>query len=125
VFALALTWPAGLRVDSVSIDYLGTAASGPTVDMPVVAPAARVEPLPGFAVATPGGSNAVASPAPGHDLVSGTFWIAPSGDLAGPAPEHVQAAWQRSPWSWPLGMYRATLSSNAGTMLVVLQLVAS
>jgi hypothetical protein len=127
VFALALTWPAGLRVSSLSIDYLGAIDTGPTVDMPVVAPAARVEPLSAIAVATPPGTSppAAASLAPPDGLVSGSYWIPPSSDLSGPSPEHVQAAWQRSPWSWPLGMYRATLASNAGTMIVVLQLVAA
>jgi hypothetical protein len=132
VFALALTWPAGLRVTDISIDYLGAAGSGPTVDMPVVAPAGRLTPLPGLAVATPPGpapqatDPATGAPA-GKDggLVSGTFWLPPSSDLAGPTPASVRAAWQSTPWPWPLGMYRATLASNAGTMIVVLQLEGS
>jgi hypothetical protein len=129
VFALALTWPSGLKIGSVSIDYLGAADSGPTVDMPVAAPIGRLTPLPGLAVATPprpaAQSTDAASGAPvGGDggLISGTFWLPPSSDLASRTPGPVRSAWQSQPWPWPLGMYRATLASNAGTMIVVVEL---
>jgi hypothetical protein len=129
VFALALTWPSGLKISSVSIDYLGGAGSGPTVDMPVAAPIGRLTPLPGLAIATPPGpaaqSTDAASGAPvGGDggLISGTFWLPPSSDLASPTPGPIRSAWQSQPWPWPLGTYRATLASNAGTMIVVVQL---
>ena len=126
-YALAITWPSGLRVTTVSIDYLGAADSRPTVDMPVVSPASHMTPVSALAVATPSDrSGPTATPAyVDGGLVSGTYWIAPSSDLTSPTPAHVQAAWQSTPWAWPLGMYRATLLSNAGTMLVVLELVAS
>lgn len=114
VYALALTWPSSLEVTSVSFDYLNLGD-----------PRVGVTPVPAAAVATPA-TDGKPSPAPssaggGAPLMSGTFWIAPSGDLRTP-PQALEEAWQSSPWAWPQGMYRVTLASNAGTMLVVLKL---
>jgi hypothetical protein len=117
VYGIALTWPDSLRVSSVTFDYLNLA--NPRVD---------VTPVPAAAVATPGPDSTAPAPSPTPQqkrpagLTSGSFWIAPSSDLVSPTPSSLSAAWRASPWSWPTGMYRATLATNAGTMIVVLEL---
>ncbi len=117
VYGIALTWPDSLRVSSVTFDYLNLA--NPRVD---------VTPVPAAAVATPGPDSTGPTPSPTPQqkkpagLTSGSFWIAPSSDLVSPAPSSLSTAWRASPWSWPTGMYRATLATNAGTMVVVLEL---
>ncbi len=115
VYGIALTWPAGLKVNSVTFDYLS-----------LVSPKVGVTPVPARAVATPvlptpGPARTEATGSSGT-LTSGSFWIPPSGDLLSPVPSSLQSAWQSSPWPWPTGQYRASLDTNAGRMIVVLDL---
>jgi hypothetical protein len=117
VYGIAITWPASLWVSGVTFDYLSLAA-----------PRVGVTPVPAAAVATPAPASSP-SPTPrvrktssSAGLTSGAFWIAPSSDLVSPTPTALSDAWRASPWSWPIGMYRASLATNAGTMIVVLDL---
>jgi hypothetical protein len=109
VFAIALTWPSSIKVSNVTFDYSGGFVQTARPTPSAVPPAVGVAPIP-------------AKGKPAASITSGSFWIAPSSDLVSPTPSALQAVWQASPWSWPAGMYRATLQTNAGTMIVVIDL---
>ena len=124
-YALAITWPSSIEVESISFDYLSY--TDPRVNVTAVPAAVVATPHPGAPSASPAPTPVpTASPtptaSPASALVSGMFWIPPSSDLTEPSPAAPLAAWRRSPWSWPAGAYRIALATNAGTMIVALQL---
>ncbi len=130
VFGLAVTWPHGIEVKSVTVGYIGGPqhpANMPPAGFPAYA---QVSPLPAAQVAsspTTSGPGAAPSPAPravgaAETLGSGQFWIAPSGGSSGPASASITSAWRSQPWPWPNGIYAITITSTVGTANYLLTL---
>jgi hypothetical protein len=123
VFGLAVTWPHGIEVRSVTVGYIGGPehpANMPPAGFPAYA---QVSPLPAAQVASSPaadlGAGAAASPTQGAvgaagTLGSGQFWIAPSGASSGPASASITSAWRSQPWPWPDGIYTITITSTVG-----------
>jgi hypothetical protein len=130
VFGLAVTWPHGLEVKSVTVGYIGGPehpANMPPAGFPAYA---QVSPLPAAQVAsspTVDGPGAAPSPTTravgaAEILGSGQFWIAPSAGSSGPAAGSITSAWRSQPWPWPAGIYAITITSTVGTANYLLTL---
>jgi hypothetical protein len=131
VFGLAVTWPHGVQVRSVTVGYIGGPehpANMPPAGFPAYA---QVSPLPAAQVAsspaTDLGAGAAASPTQravgaAGTLGSGQFWIAPSGASSGPASASLTSSWRSQPWPWPDGIYAITITSTVGAANYLLTL---
>jgi hypothetical protein len=129
VYAIAVTWPDGLNVTSVTFQYVGGSGREPYLPPPGLPPFTQVSPLPADRVASPAAATqsdpAAASPAlAGHLAIrSGQFWIPPA-EVSGNAlsSSTVPTAWKSLPWPWPDGTYRVTVVSQTGPVTIVLRL---
>jgi hypothetical protein len=129
VYAIAVTWPDGLNVTSVTFQYVGGSGREPYLPPPGFPPFTQVSPLPADRVASPAAATqsdpAAASPAlAGHLAIrSGQFWIPPA-EVSGNAlsSSTVPTAWKSLPWPWPDGTYRVTVVSQTGPVTIVLRL---
>ncbi|HEY5488169.1 MAG TPA: hypothetical protein VIK06_11005 [Candidatus Limnocylindrales bacterium] len=106
VFALAITWPADLRVTDITVEYLGSGYDPPYVTSGGFQPYTQLSPLRADSVVTPTGQPSEASPR------SGEFWVPPA--IASPvtADRSAEVAWHELPWPWPLGGYKITVNSQ-------------
>jgi hypothetical protein len=132
VFALALTWPLGTLVSSVTFVYLGGPENPPDLP-PAGFPAfTQVSPLPADGVAPPNaGFDADPDMIPptkpmGNSAIniihSGTYWIPPSEASFQPTTGSIETAWRTLPWPWPNGVYRVTIVSAGQTTTIRLNL---
>jgi hypothetical protein len=104
IYALAATWPAGLRVSGVKITYapftVGNLKGG----------GVEVPPLAAEAVVLPYRSGAGVRPSIG----SGRFWVASWAVRPAISGAALVSAWQVGPWPWPPGHYVITLATKGG-----------
>ena len=138
VFALAITWPSQQRVKALKFQYLGGPENPPYLPPAGFPPFTQVSPLPAAPMATPPplvpNPGPTASPSPRAfssakvpsstaPLHSGEFWVPPAAAswLASTA-DSVPSAWRQLPWSWPMGAYRVTIVTSAGSTQVILRL---
>lgn len=115
VYAIAITWPRDVPVDSVVFEYLGFQNKQP---YPYVPPdGSGIHPYSLFH-AVPVNQLVVARPAASAaPLPPGSFWAAPIPEEATTSNAAVSASWQRDPWPWPLGQYRITATTGEGETL--------
>jgi hypothetical protein len=106
VFALAITWPADVRVTDISVEYLGSGYDPPYTTSGGFQPYTQLSPLRADSVVTPTEQPTEASPR------SGEFWVPPA--IASPvtADRSAAVAWHELPWPWPLGGYKITITSQ-------------
>ena len=118
VFAVAFTWPIGVKVNSISLTYNGPgwllAGAGPSGSADVT----QLTPLPATLVA---GAGAAATPNP-LAVQSGNFWIAPVEEAILPALGPPALTWRVMPWFWPMGEYGVTFKSSGGDQTMVVRL---
>ena len=123
VYAIAVTWPATVHVSRLSFVYLGEPESPPFLPPSGFVPNAPVKPLPARTViSAPTASNSGASGAAAGSARSGDFYIPPVDASSSAASKSTASAWQSHPWSWPYGAYQVTLTSDRGTIHIVLDL---
>src|ERR1035437_9095411 len=72
VFALAITWPADLRVTDISVEYLGSGSDPPYITSGGFQPYTQLSPLRADSVLTSAGQPTQGSPR------SGEFWVPPA-----------------------------------------------
>ncbi len=147
-YALAVTWPIDVNVSSVGFTYLGGPENPDYLAPPGFPAFTQVSPLPAAEVASRSGAVAQTTvgpsaiptasgpragsasgsrvvPGSGPTVLSGEFWIPPSEESWPASRGSVPAAWQTLPWPWPNGTYRVTITTQAGTTVVMLDLQAS
>jgi hypothetical protein len=106
VFAIAITWPEDLRVTSVSFEYLGNGYDPPSATSGGFEPYTQLIPLSADAVAAPTEQPSSGSP---H---SGEFWVPPAIKSPVTVDRSLVSAWRLLPWSWPLGEFKVTITSQ-------------
>lgn len=106
VFAIAITWPQDLRVTAVYFEYLGNGFDPPNATSAGFQPYAQVTPLSADAVAAPLEQPTLGPP---H---SGQFWVPPAVKSPLTVNRSLASAWHLLPWSWPLGEFKVTITSQ-------------
>ena len=118
VFAVAFTWPIGVKVNGISLTYNGPgwllAGAGPSGSTDVT----QLTPLPATLVAEAG---AAATPNP-LAVQSGNFWIAPVEEAVLPALGPPAMTWRIMPWFWPMGEYGVTFKTSGGDQTMIVRL---
>jgi hypothetical protein len=106
VFALAVTWPADVRVTDISVEYLGSGYEPPYLTSGGFQPYTQLSPLPADTLLVPEEQPTQGAPR------SGEFWVPPA--IASPvtADRSAAVAWHQLPWPWPLGGYKITITSQ-------------
>jgi len=127
VFALAITWPADVAVDSVAFTYNSPEAT--LSDMGALdgfTPMAELFAVPA-AQATAADPTAAdpaaraAAPSSGT-IISGQFWVAPVEKVLLPYISSPAQMWRYEPWWWPTGEYKVTVSYRTGIQTLVVRL---
>jgi hypothetical protein len=131
VYAVAVTWPSSVHVTALKFVYLGPPQSPPYLPPAGFLPNVQVTPLPALRVASPPAAASAGptipawvDPASGT-LRSGQFLIPPSDQWHNAIATVLTDAWQNSPWPWPYGTYEVTVTSDAGSKNIVLDLLLS
>jgi hypothetical protein len=117
VFAVAVTWPAVVSVQSVTFTYQGPGSPTPSATSGGLAPSARFSPLPAAQVT----SWAPATKNP-STIQSGQFWVAPAQVSRFPVVGSPTDRWRVLPWAWPLGEYKVTVRAGGSTHTMTLSL---
>ena len=118
VFAFAITWPSGVEVSEITVNYVGARGEPPYIASGGFPPFTELSPLPAAEV-----TAAPVALRTGSEIIeSGQFWVAPAqaspiGGLSSPA-----RAWRILPWPWPMGDYKVTVTSKRGAETMVLRL---
>jgi hypothetical protein len=106
VFALAITWPPGIRVTDITVEYLGSGYEPPYQTSGGFQPYTQLSPLRADSVLTP------TQPATQGSPRSGEFWIPPAVTSPVTADRSAAVAWHQLPWPWPLGGYKITVTTQ-------------
>ena len=131
VYAVAVTWPSSVHVTALKFVYLGPPQSPPYLPPAGFLPNVQVTPLPALRVASPPVGAAASPTVPAWvdpasgTLRSGQFLIPPSDQWHNAVATVLTNAWQSSPWPWPYGTYEVTVTSDAGSKNIVLDLLLS
>jgi len=129
VYAVAVTWPSSVHVTAVKFVYLGPPQSPPYLPPAGFLPNVQVTPLPALRVTSPPAGAAASPTIPAWlDPASGTmrsgeFLIPPSDQWNNAVATVLTNAWQNSPWPWPYGTYEVTVTSDAGSRNIILDLL--
>jgi hypothetical protein len=120
VYAFAITWPQGIAVDRVTVDYLGSPNDPPYVS--ALDAFTAISPLSAAAVVETPAPPLPTAPTRTAAVASGQFWVppmivSPFGDPAAPG-----SSWRFLPWPWPMGAYKVTITARSGSNTLVLSL---
>jgi hypothetical protein len=128
-YAIAVTWPKDVNVKSLRFVYLAPPRSPPYVPPAGFQPNAQVTPLPADRVSSSlVGPTASPTVPPwfgsvGGAIQSGAYWIPPSEASPTATTGPLFDAWKSDPWPWPYGSYLVTVTSDSGSMNIVLDLL--
>ncbi len=131
VFAFALTWPQGVTVTGLNIEYIGSPGGMPYDASAGIRPFAQVVPLPATVVVpnpTFGGPPDVRllpAGTPAGGIPSGTFWVPPTQVSPLNSAESAALDWHALPWPWPPGLYRVQVDTARGALAMLLTLQES
>ncbi len=128
VFAFALTWPQGVTVTGLNIEYIGSPGGMPYDASAGIRPFAQVVPLPATMVVpnpTFGGPPDVRllpDETPPDGIPSGLFWVPPTQVSPLNSAESAALDWHDLPWPWPPGLYRVQIDTASGALAMLLTL---
>ncbi len=122
IYGLALTWPASERVASVRFQFVGGPDESPYLPPAGFPPFTKVDALSAELLAIPSASPTKA-PSYTGELRSGGFWVPPAdASVLASTSVSLASAWVQLPWAWPMGLYRVTVVTAAGTTQIPLRL---